>query len=130
MHTALQTTDRRLTPRRLVPRRPSANPYANNPGTIAKWLDAFHAERPHRFQAGDEVTFETADGCRRNFYILELMDGEVAAFFYDGNPHLVQVSMADVDDLRIVSTRQYLDAEALDMYRALVGLDIEAEVAA
>lgn len=117
-----QTTDRRLTPRRLVPRRPSANPYANNPRTIARWLDAFNAERPHRFQPGDEVIFETADGCRRNFYILEIMDGEVAAFFYDGNPHLVVLSAVDVDDLRIVSTRQYLDAEALRMYRGLVGL--------
>ncbi len=126
MHTQAHDSipDRRLEPRRLLPRRRAA-PHANNPSRITKWLQEFNSERPHRFQAGDEVTFETADGLHRTFYILGFDGYRIDAFFYDGNPHLVQLSDVDVDDLRIVSLSKYLDAKALNTYRALVGLDVD-----
>lgn len=116
--------DRRLEPRRLLPRRRAA-PHANNPSRTTKWLQEFYSERPHRFQAGDEVTFEMANGLYRIFYVLGFDGYRIDAFFYDGNPHRVLLSAVDVDDLRIVSLRKYLDAEGLNTYRALLGLDVD-----
>lgn len=128
MHTATHTTDRRQEPRRLVPRRP-VSAHVNNPATILGFRLHLRSKNPAKFQVGDMITFEKASGRNWPLLILDIRGNDVDVICYNGNPHLVRIKVTTLDALRIVKIEKF-NTEAVDMYRALVGLDIDHEAAA
>ncbi|UNK36611.1 hypothetical protein MNR02_08795 [Shinella sp. H4-D48] len=101
----------------------------NNPKTIARYLAHVRGPNPARFRVGDNVTFVKMDDQNWPLLILDIRGNDFDVVCYDGNPHLVRLTMADLNALRVIRIEE-CGCEAVDMYRALVGLDIEGEVAA
>ena len=104
-------------------------PRANNRKTIARYLAHVRGPNPARFRVGDNVTFAKMDGQNWPLLILDIRGNDFDVICYDGNPHLVRLTMADLNALRVIRIEEY-GCEAVDMYRALVGLDIDHEVVA
>jgi hypothetical protein len=101
-----------------------ALPLANNPGTIAAFLEYLHSPDAPRFQVGDGVTFQKVNGRSWPLLILGIDGDDVDVICYDGNPHLVRVKMADLEVLRVVKIVEEDDG-TVDMYRRLVGLEAQ-----
>lgn len=101
---------------------------ANNRKTIAAFMDFMVAPNPARFRVGDSITFEKMDPREWPLLILDIRGNDIDAMCYDGNPHLVRLKRSDLEALRIIRIEEY-GYETVDMYRALVGLDIEGEAA-
>lgn len=100
----------------------------NNPKTIAAFMDFMVAPNPARFRVGDYITFVKMNPREWPLLILDIRGNDVDVICYDGNPHLVRLKRSDLDALRIIRIEEY-GYETVDMYRRLVGLDIEGEVA-
>lgn len=103
-------------------------PRANNPKTIKRYLAHVRGQNPARFRVGDNVTFVKMDGQNWPLLILDIRGNDFDVICYDGNPHLVRLTRSDLEALRVIKIEEF-GCEAVDMYRALVGLDIEGEAA-
>lgn len=106
----------------------TALPNANNRKTIARYLKHVRGPNPARFRVGDSVTFVKIDGENWPLLILDIRGNDFDVICYDGNPHLVRLTRSDLEALRVIKIEEF-GCEAVDMYRALVGLDIEGEAA-
>jgi hypothetical protein len=113
-------------PKQNVPNSPLKN--GNNPKTIARYLAHVRGQNPARFRVGDSVTFVKMDGQNWPLLILDIRGNDVDVICYDGNPHLVRLTRSDLEALRVIKIEEF-GCEAVDMYRRLVGLDIEGEAA-
>jgi len=121
-------TERIALPRRLVPRRP-ANA---QPGVVIDVLAAFNAPPACRFEVGDNVRVQDAQGWHYWILILGIHPcGFVDACVYDGVPHYIGVTIEDLSALRTISVENE-GVEAVDVYRRLLGLSslYDEEVAA
>jgi hypothetical protein len=87
---------------------------------------ALRAADPEKFQIGDIIEFEKADGWR---WIVTILGGSARAYdlmAYDGRPHHFMGDAKFLDTLRITNVTR-MDEEAIDMYRGLLGLDAASE---
>jgi hypothetical protein len=101
-----------------------ALPLANNPGTIAAFLEYLHSPDECRFRVGDAVTFEKESGREWPMLILGIRGEDVDLMCYDGMPHLIQAKLAELAALRVVLITEESD-ETVEMYRDLVGLETQ-----
>lgn len=82
-----------------------------------------HAPGPARWQAGDMITFEKADGLRWIVTILgREKSGEIQMMFYTGKPFFFMTTEDELAALRIVHIDTMND-ETVTMYRRMLGLD-------
>lgn len=108
------TVDRIVLPRRLVQRRPSRH--------AAEVFEAIKTSSP-RFREGDMLEFICAEGWRRYITILGIEpDGHVDAMAFDGRPHYLALTIADLMHLQIIRL-DFMPAVDVAMYRRLLELD-------
>lgn len=118
--THAQKPDRLALPRRLVPRRPNK--------TVKGFLDAIKVVPIARFCVGDMIHFKCADGWRHVVTILGILPGGVVdAMVYDGRPHYVGITIADLMPLRVTHL-ETMGPNDVGMYRRLLKLDPEGAV--
>jgi hypothetical protein len=97
----------------------NAHPNVEHEKRLAEALRSADAEK---FQIGDVIEFEKADGRR---WILTILGGSPAMYdlmAYDGRPHHLTGDATFLESLRITNVSR-MDDETVDMYRALLGLE-------
>lgn len=111
------------------PQATSPLPNANNPKTIAAFRRHLRRQNPPKFQVGDVIDFEKEGDRTWPLMILGIRGNDVDVICYDGNPHLLRLKVATLEALRVMKVEANTE-ETVDMYRRLVGLDIDHEEAA
>ncbi len=112
-------TERIALPRRLVPRRQAT--------VVADTLKALRNAPATLFSSGDLIEFEDAGGARRWILILDICrTGNVDAAVYDGRPHYLAITLADLLKLRIVCVER-METGDVEMYRRMLNLDPPAD---
>ncbi|HEY0125288.1 MAG TPA: hypothetical protein VGC14_26695 [Rhizobium sp.] len=99
-------------------------PLINNPVLTSIFMERFRTPNPAKFQVGDQITFRKLDGSQQIILILGIDGDRVGAIFYTGMPHLIHLTLADLDALRIERIDKF-GVEDVNMYRRNVGLDQE-----
>lgn len=102
----------------------------NKERCVAHFLEGLRNQAP-RFQIGDVITFVCAKGWHHCVSILDIWScGHVTAMVYDGQPHHLDTTLADLERVRVVKLEFRMGPEEIEMYMSILGIHYEMQEAA